>query len=97
MKTSNREATHSTKHKGEVCPHCGGTNTWSDVNHIDVEALSAYTESFCADCHYMWTEYYEMRYMGYDDGYYYYDEAGNAADNSFFLFISNIIKNVKNL
>ena len=86
MKTSNREATHSTKHKGGVCPHCGGTNTWSDVDHINIEELGAYTESFCADCHYMWTEYYEMRYMGYDDGYYYYDETGNATDNSFFPF-----------
>lgn len=86
MKTSNREATHSTKHKGGVCPHCGSTNTWSDVNHIDVKALGAYTELFCADCHYMWMEYYDMRYTGYDDGYHYYNEAGNALDNSFFPF-----------
>ena len=51
------------------CPKCGGaaleyplyTEYIPNAPHFFVETLR------CADCGYEWSEFYEKRYMGYED------------------------------
>lgn len=80
MYKSNRGSTLSTKCYSASCPHCGSDMTNVVDTSIDEDLI---TRTYhCGNCGYHWDEYYSLQYLGYDDGYYKYDDYGAALTTS---------------